>query len=895
MPRQILCWVWLTMFPAIAYGQSISAVWDPNPPQDGVTSYEVCVSTTPLSCNVRRANVPAGEARYDFVPTPGVLYRVAVRAVNDAAAGQFSPEVVASIPSLAQPANQTSTANVAISPLSLSASDPDGSALQFTHSGLPFGLSLNSGTGVITGIPTSPGTFNVTVFVSDLLETTSRSFVWTVQPGGGTDTTAPALSVSSHTSGQTVATSSITLAGTASDSGRGGSGITGVTVNGASAPGGTATDSNTASWSLSVPLATGSNTLTVVATDGAANARTTTLTINRTAPADTTAPTLSITSHSPGQTVNTSSITLSGTATDSGSGGSGITSVTVNGSSASGGTASGTATANWSRSVPLTIGANPVTVVATDGAGNQRTFTLTINWTPADTTAPTLTITSHTSNQTLSTTTITLSGMATDSGTGGSGISSVTVNGSPASGGTTAGSNTASWSRTLTLAAGPNVITVVATDGAGNVRTAPITLVAPTPVVPMASARVTANLTSPQAPGTAVTLSGGGSGGTAPYSFKWWVQKDGGAWTMLEDWSTSPVTWTPSQSGSYVVGVWGRSSGASADVAQAVGTLPFVIATAASTPTPSAAALPSPGTAMTYASLSANATGPTPSGTPVTFTADGTGGLAPYAFKWWVQKDGGIWTMLQDWSTSATWTWTPTQSGTYVIGVWGRSADTTIDRPQAIATASTTITATTTSVSPSVLRATITSSVASPRLTGTTVAFSTSVTGGTAPYSFKYWIQRNGGVWTLARDWSTDATWNWTPGQTGNYVIGVWVRSAGAILDVAQAVATVPFAISSGSSMTGSSLVANASSARVGASVTLTASGTGGIAPYSFRWWVQKDGGAWTDMSAWSSSQEYRWTPSAPGNYIIAIWGRSAGATADTPQTVASTSVVILP
>ena len=378
MRRHFLLSVWLVLLPAFAYGQSISVVWNANPPEDQVTGYEVCISTTPLSCNVERASVPSAETSYAFTPSPGVLYRFAVRAVNAAGPGAYTSEVTASIPALTQPPNQTSTLNNPISPLTLSASDPDGSALQFSHSGLPFGLSLNSNTGVITGTPTSPGAFNVTVFVSDNLETTSRTFVWTIQGNGGSDSGAPALAISSHTSGQTVTTSSITLAGTASDGGSGGSGIVSVTVNGATATGGTASGSNTANWSRNVSLSTGANTLTVVATDGAGNVRTSTLTITRTTGTDTTAPTLAITSHTSGQTVSASSITLYGTASDSGSGGSGIASVTVNGSAATGGTVSGNNTAAWSRSLTLSAGTNTISVVARDGAGNARTSTITL-------------------------------------------------------------------------------------------------------------------------------------------------------------------------------------------------------------------------------------------------------------------------------------------------------------------------------------------------------------------------------------------------------------------------------------------------------------------------------------------------------------------------------------
>jgi hypothetical protein len=103
-----------------------------------------------------------------------------------------------------------------------------------------------------------------------------------------------------------------------------------------------------------------------------------------TAPTDTTGPSLSITSHTNGQTVSTSSITLSGTATDAGRGDNGISSVTVNGVRAMGDAATGTSTANWSRTLTLNSGANTITVVATDSSSGQNATTsaITINYSP---------------------------------------------------------------------------------------------------------------------------------------------------------------------------------------------------------------------------------------------------------------------------------------------------------------------------------------------------------------------------------------------------------------------------------------------------------------------------------------------------------------------------------
>ena len=97
---------------------------------------------------------------------------------------------------------------------------------------------------------------------------------------------------------------------------------------------------------------------------------------------DTTGPAVAITSHSNNQTVTASPITVAGTASDSGLGNSGMSSVTVNGVAATGGTAAGSATANWSRLVTLNSGANTITVVAKDNsaAQNSSTVSITVNY-----------------------------------------------------------------------------------------------------------------------------------------------------------------------------------------------------------------------------------------------------------------------------------------------------------------------------------------------------------------------------------------------------------------------------------------------------------------------------------------------------------------------------------
>jgi len=64
--------------------------------------------------------------------------------------------------------------------MALSASAPDGTVLSFTAAGLPPGLSINSASGLISGIASVRGTYQVTVAVSNGVASASRTFTWTV-------------------------------------------------------------------------------------------------------------------------------------------------------------------------------------------------------------------------------------------------------------------------------------------------------------------------------------------------------------------------------------------------------------------------------------------------------------------------------------------------------------------------------------------------------------------------------------------------------------------------------------------------------------------------------------------------------------------------------------------
>lgn len=101
-----------------------------------------------------------------------------------------------------------------------------------------------------------------------------------------------------------------------------------------------------------------------------------------TTPADTTPPALTITSPANGAVVTSASLSVSGTASDSGFGNNGISSVTANGVSASGGTASGSGTANWNATNMLNAGVNTITVVAKDTLNNSTQKVVSVTYNP---------------------------------------------------------------------------------------------------------------------------------------------------------------------------------------------------------------------------------------------------------------------------------------------------------------------------------------------------------------------------------------------------------------------------------------------------------------------------------------------------------------------------------
>jgi hypothetical protein len=168
------------------------------------------------------------------------------------------------------------------------------------------------------------------------------------------------------------------------------------------------------------------------------------------------------------------------------------------------------------------------------------------------------------------------------------------------------------------------------------------------------------NPAAPQAPGTSITL-GGVAGGCPSPQYQFWIQPPGGAWVILQAYSTSSTAvWNTGggATGNYLFDIWAKQLGSSASWEAHI--------------TPNPTYLLQTGTPCTSATLTFNPASPIKAGaSSIQLTATSSGCPNPI-YQFWVQAPGGVWTILQGYSSSSTATWSTTglAPGTYLFDAW---------------------------------------------------------------------------------------------------------------------------------------------------------------------------------------------------------------------------------
>jgi hypothetical protein len=297
------------------------------------------------------------------------------------------------------------------------------------------------------------------------------------------------------------------------------------------------------------------------------------------------------------------------------------------------------------------------------------------------------------------------------------------------------------------------------------------------------------------------------SGGWSPYTYKWYVNG------VLQSSTTSTFTFTPSASGSYSIylnvtdnlGVRAKSN----------------VATVTVNPYPSVAITP------TTVKLDTNQ--------HQTFQSTTSGGTSPWTYQWY--KNGTAITG----ATASTYNFSSSTLGVFQIYVNATdSLGLRVESNSAIVTVHSGMGA---SVAPNPAYIDI----------GQSLTFSVTVTGGTSPYNYQWYL--NGSAVSGA----ASSSWTWTPSSSiGYYMVSVNVTDSAGNSVLAGTnvwVNTLP-------SVTISPLVV---SLTVGQSQTFTSSISGGTWPYTYQWYLNGTAVPAATGSSWI------FTATSSGTYYVLV------------------------
>ncbi len=171
----------------VSYGQTIdvSATHEVS----RFTMVKMSSTTHAINSDMRFLNVqftPAFDGHYSLtlhtnrnVMTPGYWMLFALNTQGVPSLAKVIKVSTSNSPVITVPADQSTIVGADVD-FSIAAADPNGDALSYDAVGLPQGLTINSATGQISGIPGSIGSSRIVISVSDGTNTASAGFVWTI-------------------------------------------------------------------------------------------------------------------------------------------------------------------------------------------------------------------------------------------------------------------------------------------------------------------------------------------------------------------------------------------------------------------------------------------------------------------------------------------------------------------------------------------------------------------------------------------------------------------------------------------------------------------------------------------------------------------------------------------
>ncbi|MGQ9460466.1 MAG: PKD domain-containing protein, partial [Candidatus Bathyarchaeaceae archaeon] len=219
------------------------------------------------------------------------------------------------------------------------------------------------------------------------------------------------------------------------------------------------------------------------------------------------------------------------------------------------------------------------------------------------------------------------------------------------------------------------------------------------------------------------------------------------------------------------------------------------------------------------------------------FTSTVSGGTPPYSYQWYL-NDTAV-----SGANASSWTFAPTSAGFYTVYL------NVTDGTGATAKSNIAIVTVNPALAVFISPTTVTINL------GQSVTFSSTVSGGTSPYFYQWYL--NG----AAVSGAINPNWTFTPTSTGFYTV---------YLNVSDSADVDPWAISNIVNVTvnpqlTASISPPSTTITLGQSVLFTAIVSGGTSPYSYKWDVN---GTWLPEE---TNPTLNFTPTQPGIYNISL------------------------
>ncbi|HSL23387.1 MAG TPA: Ig-like domain-containing protein [Vicinamibacterales bacterium] len=381
--------------------------------------------------------------------------------------------------------------------------------------------------------------------------------------------------------------------------------------------------------------------------------------------------------------------------------------------------------------------------------------------------------------------------------------------------------------------------------------------------------------------GTEVTWTAAATGGASPLEYEFWRYCYANpGWTKVQDYSTTNTfTWTPAPSdiGLCYVHARVRSVGLTVRYEGYIDSAGFQVLCA--DPPMLKSVTPSPAS-------------PVQAPATITWTALATGGTGPLEYEFWrYSYTTRIWSRVQNYSTSNTYTWPATigDAGQYALHVRVRCSSSWHTPPPPFEDYLDTSPFTITSSAPARITA-VSVTPSSPQPYGKAITWTATGAGGTGTLLYEFWryCTANPG-WIKVQAYGSvgGASYTWTPqaNDVGSCYIHVRVKSVTSTQPFEGYFDTPGFRITSAVPVTLASLTASPQvpvQGGIGTTITWTATASpAGAYQYQF-WRYSKTSGLWTMVRDYAASNTFVWAPSLAeaGIYAIEARVRTIGSTA---------------